>query len=440
MKYNTEIARKELLNFGYYLDTEVYVNSSTKMPCHDKYGFKYVISMNDCRTKRHPYKYIKSNPFTIENIQMVLDLETDGTSVLDEKYVNKTTKMAFKCSCGKIFYMNLNSFVSGKRYCNFCSKSKRYDNLVDYQKIINDECDKRNYTLLTNNIKRSAQEFEYICNQHKDKGIQKSSYDRLINMGKGCKYCGIISRGIKHRIDVNDAIKLCEEKGFKFVDYEYIKLKNKSSSKIQIKCICKNHVDKGIQIINYQNMKNNKVGCIYCKGLGRTKESFQKELDENLKNIEIINFNSYSDLVVKCAICGHIWTTNGANLTSGHGCPQCCKSRYEKCVENILNNNHIVYIPQYTFDDCKDINVLPFDFYIIDRNTLIEVDGQGHYRPVNFKGMSDEDAMMSFSITMLHDTIKSEFCKKNNINLLRIPYYLIDDKDTDLEQYILNNI
>lgn len=439
MKYNVEIARKELLKFGYYLDTEDYVNSRTKMPCHDKDGFKYVISMNDCRTKRHPYKYVKSNPFTIENIQMVLDLETDGTSILEDHYTNKTKKMMFKCSCGEIFHMSLNAFNSGKRYCNFCSKSKRYDGLIDYTSIIKEMCIKKDYTLLTEKITRSSQEFEYVCNKHRDKGTQKSSYDRLINMGRGCKYCGIVSRGIKHRIDVNDAIELCEEKGFEFVDYEYIRRYN-SSRKIQIKCICRNHTDKGVQLIDYQNMKTNKVGCVYCKGLGRTKESFQKELDNNSREIKIVEFVSYADLKVQCCICGYIWDTNGANLTSGHGCPKCSKSRYEKYIEDILLKNKIDYVPQFTFEDCKDINALPFDFYIINSKTLIEVDGQGHYYPVNFRGISDEEAMNTFNNTVFHDVIKNEYCKSKGINLLRIPYYLIDDKDINIEKYILSNI
>ena len=440
MKYNIEIAKMELLNYGYYLDTDEYINSHTKMPCHDNDGFKYLISMNDYRTNRHPYKFVKSNPYTIENIQMILDKETDGVVILENEYINQKTKMKFKCSCGDIFYMDLSSFTSGKRYCNHCAKSKRYDGLVNYTSIIEKECIKRNYTLLTKNITRSNQWFEYICNYHNDKGIQKSYYDRFINMQQGCKYCGIVSRGNKHRIDINDAIKLAEEKGFIFVGYEYIKINDNSSSKLKLKCICKIHKDKGVQLIDYQNLKKNKIGCIYCKGLGRTKESFQKELNDNKRDIDIIGFDSYSNIKAKCNKCGYIWNTSGVNLTSGHGCPKCNKSKYEKVVENILIDNHICYIPQFKFDDCRDINPLPFDFYITEYKTLIEVDGQGHYYPVNFMGMSNEDAIKSFENTIIHDSIKNEYCKNHNYNLLRIPYYFFDDKQIDIEQYILRNI
>lgn len=440
MKYNLEIARKELLDYGYYLDANEYINNQTKMPCHDEDGFKYLISIDDYRTNRHPYKYVKSNPYTLENIQMVLDRETDGVIVLEKQYINSTTKMKFRCSCGEVFTMSGSSFVSGKRYCNYCAKSKRYDGLIDYQKIVEDACCNRGYTLLSKNITRSNQEFEYICNIHEAEGVQTSSYDRMINCKRGCKYCGIVSRGIKHRVDIDKAIKLTEEKGFKFIDWFYSKQSSNSSSKLKINCVCNKHPDKGIQTIDYQNMKNNKTGCIYCNGQGRTKESFQDELNAHSRNIDIIEFNSYQDVTVKCRLCGNIWKTNGIYLTSGHGCPNCYRSSYEKIISKIFDDNNIVYISQYKINDCRDISPLPFDFYLCDYNTLIEVDGQGHYYPVNFRGISDEDAEETFNITKRHDDIKSEYCENNGIRLLRIPYFIIDDKNIDTEKYVLNRI
>lgn len=440
MKYNIEIARKKLLEYGYYLDTDVYKSNNTKMPCHDKDGFKYLIKMDDYRIGRHPYKYVKSNPFTIENIQMVLDKETDGTKILDTEYINTKTKMRFMCSCGSIFEMCLSSFVSGKRYCNYCSKSKRYDNLTDYYGIVNDICIQKGYVLLTDDIPRSDSEFEYICKAHEEEGVQKSYPYRFINQNQGCKYCGIISRGIKHRVDIEDVKKLTESKGFDFAGYVYMRPRSNSSSKIQVKCICREHSDKGIQIIDYQNLKNNKSGCIYCRGFGRTLESFQKELDDKNREIEIIHFNSYSDLIVKCLKCGYIWDTNGASLSFGHGCPNCCKSKYEKIIEDILLKNSIMYFPQYKFNDCRDINPLPFDFYLPQNNAIIEVDGQGHYYPVNFRGMSDKDALDTYNATKKHDVIKNNYCNDNGYNLIRIPFYIIDNKEINLETYVLDKV
>ena len=82
------------------------------------------------------------------------------------------------------------------------------------------------------------------------------------------------------------------------------------------------------------------------------------------------------------------------------------------------------YICQYSFPDCKDKNPLPFDFYIPNINTLIEVDGEGHYIPIRrSSNMTEEDANNNLQIVQKHDRIKDHYCEKNNINLIRIPYW-----------------
>jgi len=67
------------------------------------------------------------------------------------------------------------------------------------------------------------------------------------------------------------------------------------------------------------------------------------------------------------------------------------------------------------------------DFAIFDKDKvlycLIEYDGEQHYRPVNFGGMSDEKALNNLEKTKKHDQIKNNYCKKNNIKLIRIPYW-----------------
>lgn len=65
--------------------------------------------------------------------------------ILEENINNNRTKMKFLCSCGKEFYMPLTQFVTdGKRYCNSCAKSKRYDGVFDYNAVI-----KKNAMILT---------------------------------------------------------------------------------------------------------------------------------------------------------------------------------------------------------------------------------------------------------------------------------------------------
>ena len=82
----------------------------------------------------------------------------------------------------------------------------------------------------------------------------------------------------------------------------------------------------------------------------------------------------------------------------------------------------LVFKREKTFDDCKDKNLLRFDFYIEKYNLCVEFDGEQHDRKVRFRGQSEEDAEKSFEGTKRRDKIKNEYCKKKNICLLRIPY------------------
>ena len=80
-----------------------------------------------------------------------------------------------------------------------------------------------------------------------------------------------------------------------------------------------------------------------------------------------------------------------------------------------MDLNKINFVQEKRFVDCRDNKPLPFDFYLPDHNLIIEFDGQQHYEPKFGKE--------SFAITQKHDEIKNQYCKNNNINLLRVPYF-----------------
>ena len=73
----------------------------------------------------------------------------------------------------------------------------------------------------------------------------------------------------------------------------------------------------------------------------------------------------------------------------------------------------------------------------MDINTLIEADGEGHYIPIKrTSSMTNEEAQRQLEKIKYHDKIKTDYCKNNNIHLIRIPYWERDN----LENYILENI
>ena len=124
----------------------------------------------------------------------------------------------------------------------------------------------------------------------------------------------------------------------------------------------------------------------------------------------------------------------------------CSSSKGEQIIEKWLNSNNVDYTPEYK--QFKDLlsdkgNPLRFDFAIFENtpktivSKLIEFDGEQHYRWI--KGMMTEE---DFKKLQYHDQLKNEYCLKNNIPLIRIPYYNFDNIEQILTkelQPLLNN-
>lgn len=87
-------------------------------------------------------------------------------------------------------------------------------------------------------------------------------------------------------------------------------------------------------------------------------------------------------------------------------------SRGNVKISEILDENGIEYEIEKKFSTCVDKTYLPFDFFV-DNKYLIEYDGEQHY---------NKESIFDYEYTHKHDIIKSEWCKNNNIPLIRIPY------------------
>ena len=96
----------------------------------------------------------------------------------------------------------------------------------------------------------------------------------------------------------------------------------------------------------------------------------------------------------------------------------CLKSKGEERIAQLLKNNNIQFEQEKKFDNFiyQDTNrKAQFDFYVNNRY-LIEYDGKQHF---NIGGWNDKEALEKNNI---HDKLKNEYCIKNNIPLIRIPY------------------
>lgn len=103
----------------------------------------------------------------------------------------------------------------------------------------------------------------------------------------------------------------------------------------------------------------------------------------------------------------------------------CIASKGEELIASILNSNNISFETQKTFFNCtfpNTKNLARFDFYV-NNQYLIEFDGEQHFYPMDFSGnKSEEQKQFDFQLNQTRDNYKNQWCKDNNIPLIRIPY------------------
>lgn len=436
-KYTKDEIKNILQENGYIVIGEI-INLGTKVLCETKEGYRVMVTPSALKNRGDtPKIFSVYNPYTIYNINLWIKNNNLTCKLLSDTYKNSKEKLKWECECGEPYFASWNDVSSdNKRYCNHCAKSKRYDDLVDYNELVQKECEKRDYILLPNqNISRGNTEFKYICKKHFDKGEQVNiPYNFVTDYGiGGCYWCGVEKRSLSKRKDEEYFKDIVESVGLIYVGVCY-----SDDDRTRLIYKCKEHLDKGNFSTYITNMKNNKGNCPCCNGQFRTKEDLQSELDDLNIYVKILEYEDYSSpILCKCKICKHIWETSGVNLTQGHACPKCTISKFELSVQNILDELKLLYVSQYRFDDCRDINPLPFDFYLNEYNVAIEVDGEGHYYPIKYSSSwTEKETLANFYTIKKHDKIKTKYCINNNIELIRIPYY----ERNNLKSFLTNKL
>lgn len=240
-------------------------------------------------------------------------------------------------------------------------------------------------------------------------------------MGHGCPNCaGMVKKTTEQFVAemkiINPLIS---------VDGEYVNNKKK----IQLHCLKCGH--------QWEATPNSVLrggGCLKCSGLmQKTQDQFVSQMAQLYPNIIVIGEYKNNKIPVKCHcnICGNdFWQNPHSFLDAKSGCTFCSKSntKGEISVRDWLISHNIVYEKQKSFHNCRYKQALLFDFYLPDYNTLIEYDGKQHFHPVPYFGGEE-----GFKMSKMRDQIKNEYCIKNNIKLIRIPYWEYNNIPTILE-------
>ena len=164
-------------------------------------------------------------------------------------------------------------------------------------------------------------------------------------------------------------------------------------------------------------------------------DNLRKYCIDNGINCVIPNqeYKGWDSLIKIICSCGKEYETTVSHFVhdNQHQCLDCSgsKSSNEKIIEEWFNLYNISFIPQYKFKDCVYHKALPFDFYLPKYNCCIEIDGEGHEKPTRFNGIDKDKAQLLFEQTKIRDNIKTNYCKTHNINLIRINYHDIQNKN-----------
>jgi hypothetical protein len=147
--------------------------------------------------------------------------------------------------------------------------------------------------------------------------------------------------------------------------------------------------------------------------------------------------NSRIKVKIKCNKCQTIFLQRPTDHLNRQGCPICNESKGEARVTEYLKKKNITFKPQQEFKDLKHKNCLKFDFYLTELNILAEYDGVGHFKATF--GSTSEERQKNLEDCQHRDKIKTEWALRNNIPLLRIPYWDYDNIEELIESFILRN-
>jgi len=258
--------------------------------------------------------------------------------------------------------------------------------------------------------KNRRTKIKFVCDKH---GLQECYPDRI-----HCKYCGKLSYREKRKLSLETIISQFKKTHNNKFNYSLVNYINIDTP---VRIIC-NTCNKVFLQSPYEH--RNGSGCPYCYGRYKTTEDFIKAaklVHGDKYDYSLTNYvNCFGKVKIICKKHGIFEQTYGDHVLIGTNCPACAKnkSKGEEKLKELFDKYNIKYNWHYSFEDCKYKKILEFDFYLPDKNILVEYDGIQHFQPVGFGG----NAEVNYSENVIRDGIKNEYCKKKNIKLIRIPY------------------
>lgn len=202
---------------------------------------------------------------------------------------------------------------------------------------------------------------------------------------------------------------------------------------ILVKCLSCGKISKEFY---YNILKNHKkCNCREDKKFTRNiniEEFIQKWPELNQRNFELLDdifLGRNNKYHIRCKNCGREDVKWGITLIDSIVCCKYCDnggSKNEQLISMLLDKKNINYIREYavTYNEHNH----RFDFYLPEKQAMIEYNGQQHYKPIDFFGGEKQ-----FKLRQNRDKEKQQFCEENNLKLIIFNY---EQTSKDIEEQI----
>jgi hypothetical protein len=467
-----------------YTVSSKYINNRTNiLLLHNECKKEFPVTPKDfLRGNRCPYCSPTALKTTSKFKQEVFSLVGDEYRVLDSYKGAKVKINILHVSCGRSWEVTPSNFLSGTR-CPECTKinqKKTHEQFVSdvYKKYGNDykvistysgskaevtvlhtKCGKTyvaipNYLLSGNQcpycygtFKKTTEKFKqelYMLrgDEYSVLGEYAGNSSPILIRHNICGYewlptpSNLLSRESRcpkcfGKIQLTHADFL--SKVYDLVGNEYTPLTQYQS--IMVKVIMR-HNSCGFEYpVSPNDFLNCNRRCPKCNGgVKRTEDEYKQLVFESVGDEYTVlgeYINAHTKIETIHNKCGYTWGVRPADfLINGSRCPKCNESKGEISINNFLIQNNYIFERQFKFDECSYKRPLPFDFAVFHNEEekrkgtpfcLIEYNGQQHYMPVDYFGGEP-----AFEEQKIRDNVKQDYCKKNQIPLLIIPYWNID--------------
>lgn len=341
--------------------------------------------------------------------------ETHGNkydySLFQENFSGSSSKISVICRIHGEFKQNAWEHAKGAgcQKCAFDARTNKWEEMKARFREIHQN--KYDYSLSQASYKDSRSTINIICPIHGKFKLIACKHMQ----GRECRSC----HSWKYYLP-----KFIEKHGTKY-DYSLAE-KTFKTCESMITIICPDHGE-------FKQRASNHVhgnGCLICsnripittdKWIARFNDIHDNFYDYSLLDDTIKTYLTKIEII--CPDHGRFWQKIAYHI-EGCKCPKCKMSKGALKVFKFLHDHDIPYIDQHKFEDLVGINdgLLRFDFYLPETEILIEYDGQQHFRAMGVFGGEE-----IFERVQIHDKLKDEYAKNNNIRLIRIPYWDIDN-------------